>query len=160
MWLHDTTEIVYEDLSTSNLALPENINLDEEAETEAIGRWGELLVKSHLVLQAQTDPSICEITWMGENGQSATPYDFIIKYKNSQDGPIMEDFIEVKSTLASSKAFFEISSQELQFAYEKREHLHLYRVFNAGKPEIVRLSKMMNLAQKLETKQIKLCMVL
>ena len=71
----------------------------------------------------------------------------------------MITFVEVKTTSSDQKEVFELSVPELSFAREKQNALHLYRVFNAGKPS-VRIRRLKNLAAQLERKTVKLCMVI
>lgn len=69
-------------------------------------------------------------------------------------------FVEVKATRSDKKAFFQISSKELDLAFEKKQAYHLYRVYNAGKQGLVRLTKIENLAAKIESKMVRLCLVI
>ena len=147
--------------------LPEHISLVENPNKEEIGRWGELFVLTYLENQQKKSPSGLEIQlrWMNEHGNSNAPYDFeIIRQvpdeENEGETRTIITYIEVKTTSSDQKEAFEISAGELTFAFEKREALHLYRVFNAGKPGHVRLARLQNLAANLEKKTVKLCMVI
>lgn len=71
----------------------------------------------------------------------------------------MITFVEVKTTSSDQKEVVELSVPELSFALENGNALHLYRVFNAGKPS-VRIRRLKNLAAQLERKTVKLCMVI
>jgi hypothetical protein len=161
VWTEDADDLMYMEIGQgSDLSLPDKVRLDERAQQHEIGDWGEALVKNYLEQLAEKPGSdIVEIIWMNEQVEQGEPYDFIIRVVNPDDSANTQDiYIEVKSTLSSKKAFFEISSQQFNFAQEVQEKFHLYRVFNAGKNH-VRLTKLENLAAKMDTKQVKLCMV-
>ena len=68
--------------------------------------------------------------------------------------------MEVKATRSHEKQLFEISPNEVQFALDQKENYHLYRVFNAGNPEEVRIAKIVNVSGQLEKKSVKLCMMI
>ena len=100
------------------------------------------------------------MNWVNERDETGNPYDMLVRVRDP-DNPteVVELFIEVKSTMSDKKSFFEISSQEIKFAQEKREFYHLYRVFNAGDAARVRLTRLDNLAFKMDTSKVKLCLV-
>ena len=103
---------------------------------------------------------------MKENGNTAAPYDFEIRQRRlngveeDENTNTVITYVEVKTTSSDQKEFFEISVPELQFALAKQEALHLYRVFNAGKPDHLRIRRLRNLAAQLEMKNVKLWMVI
>ena len=70
-----------------------------------------------------------------------------------------EQFIEVKSSLAVLKAFFEMSYQEVEMAKRKGNQYILYRVSGVGTatPSILRI---VNPMQKWAAGHIKVCVVL
>ena len=107
-------------------------------------------------MQKETQSDIYEINWVNQAHESGLPYDFLVKLKDPQTGELTEMYIEVKATKSNQKALFEISSQEIKFAQEMKENFHLYRVFNAGDMNAVRLSRLENLAQKLYEQKVKL----
>ncbi len=74
-----------------------------------------------------------------------------------QDGA--EQFIEVKSSISTSKAFFEMSHQEISAARRLGDKYSLYRVCGVGsmRPSLVRI---VNPVQKWADGQIKVCVVL
>ncbi len=96
---------------------------------------------------------------MNDADESGAPFDFLVKIRDP-DNPtdIIDIYIEVKATQSDKKSFFEISAQEVKFAQEKQEYYHLYRVFNAGDSSNVRLTRLENLAHKMDTHQVKLCL--
>ena len=69
-------------------------------------------------------------------------------------------YVEVKATRSHHKQMFEISPNEIQFALDQKENYHLFRVFNAGDPERVRIAKIVNVRDQLEKKTVKLCMMI
>ena len=69
-----------------------------------------------------------------------------------------EQFIEVKSSLALTKAFFEMSHQEVDMARRFGDHYCVYRVTGVGtsNPTILRI---VNPMQKWAAGHIKVCIV-
>ncbi len=69
-----------------------------------------------------------------------------------------EQYIEVKSSLALCKAFFEMSHQEVEMATRCGDQYSLYRVSGVGtlSPTILRI---VNPMQKWAAGQIKVCIV-
>ena len=97
--------------------------------------------------------------WVNEAEETGSPYDFLVKIRDPENpSEIIEVFIEVKATMSNRKSFFEISAQEVKFAQEKQEYYHLYRVFNAGDSTKVRLTRLENLAHKMDSQQVRLCL--
>lgn len=74
-----------------------------------------------------------------------------------QDGA--EQFIQVKSSISTSKAFFEMSHQEVNAAQRLGDKYSLYRVCGVGsmQPTLLRI---VNPVQKWADGQIKVCVVL
>ena len=143
----------------------ERIPLVDNPNKEDIGRWGEQCVFEFLQEQARSfPPGSLEIIWVNENENTTTPYDIEIRRHNSGDKESDKrtevTFVEVKTTSSDQKDSFELSVPELQFALKHQVAFHLYRVFNAGKPDIVRIRRLQNLATHLEKKTVKLCMVI
>ena len=69
-------------------------------------------------------------------------------------------YVEVKATRSHQKQLFEISPNEVQFALDQKESYQLFRVFNAGNPDKVRIAKIVNVCDQLEKKTVKLCMMI
>ena len=88
------------------------------------------------------------------------PFDCEVHYYDSETQTTRQVFVEVKATRSDKKAFFPISGAEVKCAYDKQENYHLYRVFNAGNAQTVRLTKLENLATKIDTKVVRLCLVI
>ena len=162
-----TTELDFEDLSfNSDTKILDRIPLVDNPNKEEIGRWGERCVFEFLQNEAKriTPGTAVEIIWVNERGNTTAPYDIEIRQnlngvENDENCPTVITFVEVKTTSSDQKEVFELSVPELSFAMAKRKALHLYRVFNAGKPS-VRICRLKNLAAQLERKTVKLCMVI
>ena len=160
------SEVDFEDLQfNGDQRILERIPLVDNPNKEDIGRWGEQCVFEFLQEQARSfPPGSCEIIWMNENENTTTPYDIEIRQHISgvkeSDKRTVVTFVEVKTTSSDQKDSFELSVPELQFALKHQVAFHLYRVFNAGKPDIVRIRRLQNLATHLEKKTVKLCMVI
>lgn len=155
-------DLEFDNLPTEDISLPDMFALNQNPNKEAIGRWGEQFVYEYLKCsqnQGEDSVVITDIKWMNKQQNSVSPYDIEIREKrNGADETIT--FIEVKSTSGEEKDHFEISAAELRFALEQKDKLHLYRVFNAGSKESVRIQRAMNLAAHLENKSVKLFMTL
>lgn len=138
--------------------------LMENPNREEIGRWGEEYVFEFLQEQVRCDLSgSVEIVWINEKGNTTAPYDIEIRRNGVRGGddrrPVLT-YVEVKTTSSDQKDIFELSVQQLQFARAHQDAFHLYRVFNAGKPKNVRIRRLQNLAEDLERKAVKLCLVI
>ena len=158
VWTHFASEYTYDELGLgSDLPLSEVIILDEEAGDPEVGYWGECLVYRYM--QAQKDAgNIREVFWANQEGEKGSPYDLEVHFEDETGAHI--DYIEVKSTKSESKEVFPVSVQQIKFAEEKKENFHIYRVFNAGNPEKVRLIRIHDLNMRLSQKQVKLCMLI
>ena len=161
-----SSELDFEDLSFNGDArILERIPLVDNPNKEEIGRWGEQCVFEFLQEQARCHPSgAVEIVWINEKGNTTAPYDIEIRRHLCDVGAsgnrTVVTFVEVKTTSSDQKDVFELSVPELQFAWDRQDAFHLYRVFNAGKPGSVRIRRLQNLAVHLERKTVKLCMVI
>ena len=139
----------------SGLELPPTVTLMEGAGDPEIGRWGEKLVAEYLEQQKQAG-NITDFLWNNNENETGAPYDFVVQI--AEEAGVREDFIEVKSTTSENKEMFEISVQQIKFAEEQRGKFHIYRVFNAGNPDTVRLTRIFDLSMRLNQKQVKLCL--
>lgn len=179
--MHGTDESVFEEVAyIGELNIPQAAIEGEETNSTDIGQWGEQLVHNYLLAEKERENSdIIEVRWLNKSAESGQPYDFVVTVR--QEDPagggsfvLIDDdndkgdsacglrhvFIEVKATKAENKAFFEISLPELKVADQKGQDYHVYRVYNAGVPEKVRMVKLQNLASKLQNKQVKICMII
>ena len=92
-----------------------------------IGHAGEFLTFQYLyrTFSSEIETGEVEVKWVNEFVESGHPYDVIVT-RNKE--PIL--YVEVKSTTTSSHVIkpVEISWKEIQFALEKGETYHVYRV--------------------------------
>eukprot|EP00966_Prymnesium_polylepis_P265555 6134561-Prymnesium_polylepis.1 len=93
-----------------------------------VGRWGEELVFEHL---KQTVAPGRRVTWHNEQLESGRPYDLSVSATGGAEGEATT-YIEVKTSTALDKPFFEVSMGELEFAQRCGAAYHLYRVAGAG----------------------------
>ena len=165
----EASEIDYDDLSFNDgdLKVLNGIQLGENLNSEEIGRWGERCVYEFLLYKVKGLPTSenVDIIWLNEEANTTAPYDFEIRRRitgvnQEAESKTVITYIEVKTTSSDQKEFFEISVPELRFALERKEALHLYRVFNAGKPGCLRIRRLKNLASQLERKNVKLFMAI
>lgn len=138
------------------VALPADVT-----DLEVIGKWGEELVNSFLCQWrdngAPGRPT--HILWCNQSGESGRPFDFKLTFE-SAGGPADEVYVEVKSTVKKEKSLIHMSANELDFALKEKHRYHIYRVYNAGDAQNVRLCRFQNLAQHLHTKSISLYLFL
>ncbi|KAK3603430.1 hypothetical protein CHS0354_009413 [Potamilus streckersoni] len=153
IWTTMASDYSYDELGTSS-TLPLSKITSVDVGSVGVGRWGEALVYNYLLQVKQTDPKISDVKWINAEQETSTPYDVEVHYVDQFGFHV--NYIEVKSTQADSKEMFEISLPQLQFAKEKKERFHIYRVFNAGNPAAVRLIRISNLDFRLEQKQVRL----
>lgn len=73
---------------------------------------------------------------------------------------IVQIFIEVKTILIDDKDVFEIFFQQIQFVQEYWENFYIYRVFNVGDLERVRLVRINNISFRMDQKQVWLWMMI
>lgn len=76
------------------------------------------------------------------------------------DFGIVQIFIEVKMILIDDKDVFEIFFQQIQFVQEYWENFYIYRVFNVGDLERVRLVRINNISFRMDQKQVRLWMMI
>ncbi|XP_077594792.1 uncharacterized protein LOC144211423 isoform X2 [Stigmatopora nigra] len=138
------------------------ISDDKSRDNIAIGQWGESLVNLFLChWRDGTEPDRpTQVIWCNQTGESGHPYDFELRFDPTGDESesVKEKivYVEVKSTTKKDKSFIVLSANELHFALEKKERYNIYRVYNAGDAENVRLCRIKNLAQHLHTKKLEL----
>eukprot|EP00106_Octopus_bimaculoides_P011475 XP_014778917.1 PREDICTED: uncharacterized protein LOC106875339 [Octopus bimaculoides] len=167
VWLEGCKDLEYKELARGNeLNIPEQYNIDPDSTDCNVmtARWGEHLVFNYLLQQkSRAESFIYSISWMNELQETGQPYDIkVVLKKTDENGSqhFHEEYIEVKSTLSEKKSIFEISNKELEFANQKLANYHLYRVFNAGNSNNVRLLKIENLALYIKQKKIHLCLII
>ncbi|XP_033112404.1 uncharacterized protein LOC117113227 [Anneissia japonica] len=120
---------------------------------DIIGRWGEELVY-HLLKNQYEGKST--VHWANEQNETGYPYD--IEIQTNIEGGVHTEYIEVKATNSSDKKYFKISANEVTFAQLNAPNYHLYRVYNAGKKEAVRVCSLRNLSEKMVKKEVVLFM--
>lgn len=165
IWLQSAQDLEYEELTvSSDLKIPDSI-IDQESKdyNSSTGRWGENLVFNYLLQQKiRSNSYIFSVVWVNEMKESGKPFDFEIKLydTDSTNKSLYTVYIEVKSTLFDKKEAFEISGPEVQFALEQKANFHIYRVYNAGNAETVRIVKIENLASQIDQKNVRLCLLI
>ncbi|XP_074661782.1 uncharacterized protein LOC141914460 [Tubulanus polymorphus] len=151
-------ETLFEELHIPNI--PEQVVFDKAADQPEIGNLGERLVHQYLKsLDTYNDKKILEVTWLNEQDEIGHPYDFVLSLKDV-NGDEQLQYIEVKATVSDSKEVLEISIQQISCANELRDHYDLLRVFSLGNADSIKVCRIANLVDKLEKKQIRLCMVI
>ncbi|XP_033112406.1 protein NO VEIN-like isoform X2 [Anneissia japonica] len=153
-------EMIEEDI-TPNLR---NLQFFEDAQRKfsspsdyIIGRWGEELVYHLLKNQYEGKSNVrSTVLWANEQNETGYPYD--IEIKTNIEGGVHTEYIEVKATNSSDKKYFQISSNEITFAQLNAPNYHLYRVYNVGKKEAVRVCSLKNLSEKMVKKEVVLFM--
>ena len=105
------------------------LNMNDQHSREQVGRWGEEYVYKYLSTTKCTpnDQQIKSVIWINETNETGKPYDIEVHVE-----PDTVLYIEVKSTKSSRKELMEFSWNELQFAQNKKQNYHLYRVYSAG----------------------------
>jgi hypothetical protein len=94
-----------------------------------VGRWAEEYVNKYL--NEQDD--IISINWLNQNEEAYLPYDFVI----IQAGK--EIYIEVKGTPSPDKGEFYLSRAEWALMFEKKENYEIYRLYNVGKKDDLKM---------------------
>jgi len=100
-----------------------------------------------------------EITWLNEFVEQGRPYDFILKNLETQS----TNYIEVKSTLSSYRQLIPITYNEIQYCCSlerTNEHFQIYRVYNTGQLNKVKLTIVENLEEKLRKHQLELFLLI
>lgn len=128
---------------------------------EVIGKWGEELVNSFLCQWRDSGAPgrPTHILWCNHSGESGRPFDFRLTFESTEEQR-EEVYVEVKSTMKKEKSLIHMSANELDFALKEKHRYHIYRVYNAGDAQNVRLCRFQNLAQHLHTKSISLYLFL
>jgi hypothetical protein len=94
-----------------------------------IGRWAEEYVNKYLSEQVD----ITSVNWVNQAVESYLPYDFIIE----QGGK--EFYIEVKGTPSPDKGEFYLSKAEWAVMFEKKKNYQIYRLYNVGKKDDLKM---------------------
>lgn len=159
VWTELACETEYEELGRGgDLQVPTSVTLSERSDRTEIGRWGEMLVFDYLLKQKEFHSEIYDVIWVNDVAESGKPYDFEVICTTEDEAFTL--YVEVKATCSSKKEVFEISSNEVKFASEQGERYHIYRIFNAGNTGQVQLVRLTNVTHKMETKEVRLLMVI
>ena len=153
----------YEDLSfslSSNLNDQETFNFEEkefEDSEASVGRYGEKIVYHYLckVYKDAINEGKAQIIWFNEKEETGDPYDLKIEFPGTDQNSI---YVEVKTSYVEGKKEFEISPNQVRFAFEQKANFHLYRV--TGINEKLRVKRLENLAKFMESKSVRLFMIL
>lgn len=94
-----------------------------------VGRWAEEYVNKYLNEQ----DNITSVNWLNQVEEAYLPYDFII----IQDGK--EIYIEVKGTPSPDKGEFSLSKAEWALMFEKKTDYEIYRLYNVGKKDDLKM---------------------
>ncbi|KAJ8363761.1 hypothetical protein SKAU_G00125920 [Synaphobranchus kaupii] len=133
---------------------------EDKGDTVCIGEWGEQLVNAFFThwKESGSPDGPREITWYNGDGESGRPCDFKVTFAADGEGTdgFREVFVEVKSTVKHEKHFIHLSANELDLALREKGRYHIYRVYNAGDSQNVRLCRIKNLAQHLHSKELEL----
>ena len=162
-------DIEYEDLAFNGEDLEEgelpwnvdntNREVDGEANIET-SKLGEELVYKHLcnVYKEQIQAKSVKIDWLNFEGESRSPYDVMVTFSDSINSlPI---YVEVKATVLDERREFQISSQQLKFAFNEGCCFHLYRVSGLERGANVKMKRLVNLSSYMDRKAVKLYMLL
>ena len=73
------------------------------------------------------------VEWVNARTEQCAPYDLVVRRR----GPGREvlAYVEVKTSAAWAKTYFEVSHREWLFAQQEGGRYHIYRVFGAGRGE-------------------------
>jgi hypothetical protein len=147
----------YQVCSSTDLhsCIPWTDSTTSSLDNHAIGRWGEALVYKYLLLHAGD----CNVEWVNQSSETLASYDIIVAEKKG--GSFNKTFVEVKSTKFDDKNTFSISWTELDFIMtHPRPKYDIYRVFNAGNRDKVRIVIVRNVFDLIQSKQVALCLAI
>ncbi|XP_047129806.1 uncharacterized protein LOC100210255 isoform X1 [Hydra vulgaris] len=146
--LSDSYEKDFKDLS---------LDQNETESKQMVGKLGENLVYRHLCEIYKDDilSGRAKITWLNEVEETGQPYDLKIDFTSLEQKCI---FIEVKTSYLDGKKEFEISPNQLRFAFEKQSAFHLYRV--TGINANLRIRRLVNLSMYMDSKSVRLFMLI
>jgi len=125
-----------------------------------VGMMGEEIVYKHLchLYADELKKETVNIEWLNEDEEFGLPYDMKLTFFDERQPPVL--YIEVKTTFRDEKKEFEISSNQIRFAFEQGERFQLYRLTGIRSPKEMKLRRLANLATYLNNKSVKLFMVL
>lgn len=102
-----------------------SVKKKDTAAREQLGRWGEQFAFEYLRVTEQQRPAAeqGQVVWVNGEAETGSPYDVTVQ---RSDG-VME-YVEVKTTAAANKHYFEVSHNEWAFAEEQGVHYSILRV--------------------------------
>lgn len=161
-----STNIITVNSATLAGYVPAPLCLDLAASetNKAIGKWGESLVYQYLLSIAHLSQS--KVQWMNENAESKACYDLIVttpiaKCDSDTATRYTTTYIEVKSTKYNDANVFELSLWEWEFAMANpKVPYHIYRVYNAGDANNVRVEIITDIQQMIVEGSVKLCLAI
>jgi len=109
---------------------------DDQERRSEVGRWGEQFVHSYLrdkFENASGGDAGKRVVWVNEHEETGFQYD--LRIENEASGEV-EAYVEVKTTAAKDKCFFEMSYREWTFAQKEGNRYVIFRVSNAGKSDV------------------------
>jgi hypothetical protein len=136
------------------------IGSDQES-LEKIGRWGEKWVNEylHAKYHEKIQSNEIKIIWLNETLEQGKPYDFILKNLLLKS----LTYIEVKSTLSNNRQLIPITFNELQHCCslsDINQHFQIYRIYNTGQLNKVKLHIIENVEEKLRKHYLELFLLI
>ncbi|CAF1197482.1 unnamed protein product [Adineta steineri] len=133
----------------------------DQVSLDKIGRWGEQWVKEYLHTKYldKIQSNEIEIQWLNENFEQGKPYDFIIKNLETK----RTIYIEVKSTLSHNRQLIPITFNELQYCCslsDINQQFQIYRIYNTGQLNKVKLRIVENIEEKLRKHVLELFLLI
>ncbi|CAF1202196.1 unnamed protein product [Adineta steineri] len=133
----------------------------DQVSLDKIGRWGEQWVKEYLHTKYldKIQSNEIEIQWLNENFEQGKPYDFIIKNLETK----RTIYIEVKSTLSYNRQLIPITFNELQYCCslsDINQQFQIYRIYNTGQLNKVKLRIVENIEEKLRKHVLELFLLI
>ncbi|MCO5599437.1 hypothetical protein L7F22_053541 [Adiantum nelumboides] len=114
------------------------------------GRLGEAVVFNHLMEKYGTN----HVNWINAETERGLPYDIVVE---EFDG--LQVHIVVKSTCSANKDWFEISSQEWEFAVQAGEKFMITRVFFSQLSGSARFVWLRNPVKLCQDKRVRLALI-
>ena len=131
------------------------------SDTAAIGRSGEKLV--YEVLQKnwvkEVDQGDLSVIWVNEDQETGLPFDIqIMRRDNDEYVPVK--YIEVKATKEVENKAFEMSPNELRYAFHHGSSYDVYRVGGIGMDEPLKIRHLPGFATYLDKSVAKIFIAL
>ena len=131
------------------------------ADTAVIGRSGEKLVYEALlkVWFKEVDQGDLNVIWVNEDQETGLPYDIqIMRRDNDEYVPVK--YIEVKATKEVENKAFEMSPNELRYAFQFGPSYDVYRVGGIGMEESLKIKHLPGFATYLDKSVAKIFIAL